>query len=94
MSSYLITRYTVNPDGRSLLRARKLHPPVDKNVTSLPRLFTPSIHYTFLANVPEDFKMGTVVEIPDSLSGITHAEYQIEIIKTDSGKYKAQRKEE
>ncbi len=92
MSLYLITRYTVNPDGRSLLRARKLQPPVDKQVTSLPRLFTPSIHYTFIADIPEDFVFGTVVEIPDNLTCVTHADYQVEIVALSEGEFIVQRK--
>lgn len=92
MRKYIISRYITYTDGRSLLRAKLIPLPVDAKVRALPRLFTQVTHYSFLAYIPEGFEVGTIVRIPDSLIGVTNADYQVEIVALSEDEFIVQRK--
>lgn len=93
MRKYFISRFTTYSDGRSLLRARLIPPPIDAKTRELPRLFTQSTHFTVICYLPEYFESGTVVSIPDDLVNITNAAFQVEVVQTSDGDFIMQRKQ-
>lgn len=92
MRKYFISRFTTYSDGRSLLRARLIPPPIDAKTRELPRLFTQSTHFTVICYLPEYFESGTIVSIPDELVNITNATFHVEIVPTSDDEFIMQRK--